>query len=301
MQSLSRGWSFLSEAWKMAFADKDLIKPSIYSLFVGFFVTLVFLVPIVIAALIFGVDGLLARIILGVLGVILVFAQYSVTYLFSAMTIYLIYGYLSEGDGRMDKAWEMVQREWLNILSLAAASTLVNVIRGVVRGNSRNRNFIREAIANLINTVWTEATYLILPVMVIENANLKDGLKRATYIAKSNLLLIGISTVGVSWITGAIGFVLGLVGIVLGGGLAFVLIGMAGSSTVLVVVAVVLGVLLASIPIMAATIINSYTTTAYHTCLYLWARDVEKARSGQSAGIPVQIAAPSPLAAVLGR
>ena len=301
MQSLARGWSFLSEAWKMAFADKDLIKPSIYSLFVGFIVTLVFLVPIVLAMLIFGGDGLIGRVVLGILGAILVFAQYAVSYIFSAMTIYLIYGYLSEGDGRMDKAWEMVQREWLNILSLAAASTLVSIIRGMVRGsNGRNRNIIREGIASLINTVWTEATYLILPVMVIEDANLKDGLKRATFIAKNNLVLIGISTVGVSWITGAIGFVLGVIGIMLGGAIIFGMIGVAGSSTVLVVIAIIVGVLVGSIPIMAATIINSYTATAYHTCLYLWARDVEKARGGQQAGIPVQIAAPAPLAAVLG-
>jgi len=301
MQSLARGWSFLSEAWRMAFADKDLIKPSIYSMFVGFVVTLVFLVPVVIAMLLFGGESLIGRVVLGVLGVILIFAQYSVSYIFSAMTIYLIYGYLSEGDGRMDKAWAMLQREWLNILSLAAASTLVSVVRGIVRGNGRNRNFIREGIANLINTIWTEATYLILPVMVIEDANLKDGLKRATYIAKSNLLLIGLSTVGVSWITGAIGFVLGMVGIALGGAIIFGVVSVAGDSTVLVVIGIMVGVLVGSIPIMAATIINSYTTTAYHTCLYLWARDVEKAQGGQQAGIPVQIPAPAPLAAVLGR
>jgi len=29
MQSLTRGWSFLKEAWQMAFKDNDLIKPSI--------------------------------------------------------------------------------------------------------------------------------------------------------------------------------------------------------------------------------------------------------------------------------
>lgn len=301
MQSLSRGWSFLSESWKMAFADKDLLKPSIYALFIGFFVGLVFLVPIVIVALLLG-DGLIGRALMGFFGVILVFAQYAVTYIFSAMTIYLIYGYLSEGDGRMDKAWAMVGREWLNILSLAAASTLVNIVRGMVRGNGRNRNPLRESIAGLINTVWTEATYLVLPVMVIEGANLKDGLKRATYIAKSNLLLIGISTVGVGWITGAIGFVLGVLGIALGGGLAFAIISLAGDSTVLVVVAVVVGFLLAMPFFMIASIVNTYTSTAYHTCLYLWARDVEKAQLQQAgAGIPVQIAAPQPLAAVLGR
>ena len=68
-----------------------------------------------------------------------------------------------------------------------------------------------------------------------------------------------------------------------------------------IVVAVVLGVLLGAIPFMLASVINTYTSTAYHTCLFLWARDVEKSRAGQQAGIPVQIAAPAPLAAVLGQ
>ena len=57
-----------------------------------------------------------------------------------------------------------------------------------------------------------------------------------------------------------------------------------------------LGVILAGIFIMVATIVTSYTSTAYHTCLYLWARDVEKARASGSRA-PVQ--APAPLAAVL--
>ena len=35
MQSFSRGWLFLQQAWQMAFKDKDLIKPSVYSLFAG--------------------------------------------------------------------------------------------------------------------------------------------------------------------------------------------------------------------------------------------------------------------------
>jgi hypothetical protein len=302
MQSFSRGWSFLTEAWKMARADGDLIKPSIYALFVGFIVALVGIIPIAAAAFILGTENIIGRAVLAVLGALLVFAQYSVTYVFSAMTVSLIYGYLTDGDGRMDKAWETIKRDWLDILSLAAASTLVSMVRSWVRGNGRNRNPIREAIANLIDTVWTEATYLVLPIMVIEDENLKDGLKRATYIVKNNLMLVGISTVGVRWITGLIGFVLGLIGVVLGVGVAYPIISLAGDSVPLIVVGVALGVLLASVFFMAATVINSYTSTAYHTCLYLWARDVEKAQAGQQAGgIPVQIAAPAPLAAALGQ
>jgi len=295
MESFSKGWNFLTQAWKMALADKDLIKPSIYALLVGFVVSLIGIIPIALAAFLLGTESIFGRAVLGVFGALLVFAQYAVTYIFSAMTVKLIYDYLTNGDGRMDQAWQIVQRDWLDILSLAAASTLVNMVKNWVKGNGRNQNFIRGAIANLIDTVWTEATFLVLPIMVIEDENLKDGLKRATYIAKNNLLLIGISAVGVRWVTGLIGFVLAVIGILLGVGIALPIISISGVSTALVVVAVILGVLVASIFFMAANVIGSYTSTAYHTCLYLWARNVETAQQG----IPVTI--PAPLAAVLGR
>lgn len=53
--------------------------------------------------------------------------------------------------------------------------------------------------------------------------------------------------------------------------------------------------------ILVAMVIGNYTTTAYHTCLYLWAMEVEKAALGTTAGgMSVQnIPAPGPLGAVL--
>jgi hypothetical protein len=48
---------------------------------------------------------------------------------------------------------------------------------------------------------------------------------------------------------------------------------------------------------MISSVISSYTSTAYHTCLYIWAREVEKANETGRVG---QVAAPAPLAAVLG-
>ncbi|HKG53416.1 MAG TPA: hypothetical protein VKB04_04090, partial [Anaerolineales bacterium] len=58
-----------------------------------------------------------------------------------------------------------------------------------------------------------------------------------------------------------------------------------------------LGLMIFLFSTMVASIISSYTATAYHTCLYLWARNVEVA---QAAGEPVRVTAPAPLAAVLG-
>jgi hypothetical protein len=268
MQSFSRGWSFLKEAWQMALKDRDLIKPSIYSLFAGLIVSVIFLIPIIGSAVLFGDRGL-GQVLMVVFGALLIFAQYSVGYIFSAMTIYLIYGFLAEGDGVMSKAWEIVRREWPNIISLAAASTAVNLLRNAIRGRGRSAG--RNVLSSLVGTVWSEAAFLILPAMVIEGINLKDALKRAGQIVKDNLLLVGISTVGVRTINGLIGFLLGAVGIALGLGAGLGIISLTSVSTLEtlrtlgIAGGIGVGVILAGIFIMVATIVTSYTSTAYHT------------------------------------
>ena len=293
MDSLKRGWAFLKQSWQMAMADKDLIKPSIYALIAGFIVTLILVIPIgVISFLLQNFNW--GQYIIYILGAIMIFVQYMVGYVFSAMTVYLIYGYLAEGDGRMDKAWTIVKRDGWDIASLAAASTAVNLLKSIVRGKGRSggRNFL----AGLIETVWTEAAFLILPAMVIEDINLKDGIKRATQIIKDNLLLVGISTVGVKTITGLIGFLLGALGVGLGFGVGLGIVSASQGSVAGLITGVTLGILIATPFIMFATVVSTYTATAYHTCLYLWAREVERARKAGQTG---EVSAPSPLATVL--
>lgn len=294
MQSFSRGWQFLKQAWQMASADKDLIKPSIYTLFAGALVSIIGIIPIALLALLFSNAGFGGQIIMILAGALLVFAEFIVSYIFSAMTVYLIYGYLSEGDGRMDKAREIVKRDLLDLATLAAASSAVNMLKNLVKGKGQKtgRNFL----ANLIDTMWTEAAFLILPAMVIEDINLKDGIKRATQIVQNNLLLVGISTVGVKWVTGLIAFLLGLTGAILGSALGYGIISLAGGADVTLglVIGIAAGLLVFFTFVMVATVISTYTSTAYHTCLYLWARDIEKSDA------PAQsIAAPAPLAAAL--
>jgi hypothetical protein len=133
--------------------------------------------------------------------------------------------------------------------------------------------------------------------MVIDDLNLKDGLNRVWRIAKENLLLIGISTVGVGWVTGLIGFLLGAGGAVIGLALGYGLYLLFGGQTVGLVLAIAIGAIVFFGFVMVASVISTYTRTAYHTCLYLWARETEKARA-QGSMIPV--AAPAPLAMVLG-
>lgn len=310
MQSFSRGWSFLQQAWQMAFKDKDLIKPSIYALIAGGIVSIIGIVPMIVVVLLFDGSGLIGRALIFICGALLVFAHFVVSYIFSGMTVYLIYQYLTEGDGKMSTAWSIVQRDFVDLLTLAAASTAVNVLRGAAQANRRRARGAFGAIgasvlsstAGFLDVLWTEVSYLILPAMVIEDLSLVDGGKRVAQIVRDNLLLVGISTVGVRAVTGLIGFVLGLTGAVLGIGLGYVIIAVLGSSTLGLVLGIGIGMMIFFTFTIVASVINSYTSTAYHTCLYLWAREVEKAQVAQpmSAGQPIRVAAPAPLAAVLG-
>jgi len=297
MQSFSRGWSFLKQAWGMAFKDKDLLKPSIYALVAGMVVSVIGIIPLAIAYFFIGGNSV-GNFVLAVMGGILVFVQFVVTYVFSGMTVYLIFGYLSEGDGRMDKAWDIVKRDFFDILTLAAASTAVNMLKSAAQRNRKNNivSSLARSATSLLETLWTEASYLILPAMVIDDLNLKDSMQRIWKITKENLLLIGISTVGVRWVTGLISFVFSMIGLVIafviGGGLAYI----SGGSTAISIVGIVIGAFTFFAFAMVASIFSSYTNTAYHTCLYIWAREVETAKA-QGSSVPVS--APAPLAAVL--
>jgi hypothetical protein len=299
MQSFSRGWSFLQQAWQMAFKDKDLIKPSIYALIAGTIVSVIGAIPIIIVAIFLGDAGRFGQFVLAVMGAFLVFLNFIVSYVFSGMTVYLIYEYLTQGDGRMSTAWSIVRRDFLDLVTLAAVSTGVNLLKNAARRNRRGgiAAGLISAAAGLLEVLWTEAAFLILPAMVIEDMSLTNAARRVAQIVKDNLLLVGISTVGVRAVTGLIGVLLGLAGAVLGFGVGYGIIALLGTGTIGLVFGIGLGVLIFLLFTMVANVISTYTSTAYHTCLYLWARNVEVAQKSDQ---PLRVAAPAPLAAVLG-
>jgi len=298
MQSFSRGWSFLQQAWQMAFNDRDLIKPSIYALIIGSVVSVIGSIPIIIVAVLLGDAGRFGQFILAAMGALLVFVNFVITYVFSGMTVYLIYQYLTQGDGRMSTAWSIVRRDFFDLVTLAAVSTGVNLLKNAARRNRRGgiAAGLISAAAGLLEVLWTEAAFLILPAMVIEDMNLSTAAKRVAQIVRDNLLLVGISTVGVRAVTGLIGFLLGFGGALLGFAVGYGIIAVLGSSSLGWIAGIGLGVLIFLLFTMVGNVIGTYTSTAYHTCLYLWARNVEVA---QRQGQPVQLAAPAPLAAVL--
>src|SRR5688500_3691368 len=294
MESFSRGLSFIQQDWQMAFKDKDLIKPSTYALIVESIVSVIGSIPIIVDAFFLGDAGRIGQIILGDMGALLVFINFVITSVFSGMTAFLLYEYLTQWNGRMCTAWSIVRRVFCDLVTLAAVSTGVNLLKNAARRNSRGgiAAGLISAAASFLEVLWTEAAFLILPAMVIEDMNLSNAAKRVAQIVKENLLLVGVSTVGVRAVTGLIGFILRFGGAILGFAIGYGIIAILGTGALGLVFGSGLGVLIFLLFTMVGNVIGTYTSTAYHTCLYLWARNVEVAQRSEQ---PVQVAAPAPL------
>jgi hypothetical protein len=303
LNSIRRGFGFLSQAAGMAAKDPDLLKPSIYALIVGSIAAVILAAPTLLLTLLLQ-DSKIGEIILVVLAFITFFIEYTITYIFAGMTIRLVYDYLTQGDGRMDQAWATVRRDFFDILTLAAVSALVKLVEMLAnqrRGKQKNLNILGAVgalLASILNKVWTVATFFILPAMIIEDLDLGRGIKRATQIIKDNLLLVAVTEIGVGTVVGLVGFLLVVLGVALGVGLFSLIGALANWSTAGIVIGAIAAVVVAAAILVVVLVLSSYVTTAYHTCLFLWAREVEKARAQ---GVPdARVAAPAPLAALVG-
>jgi len=177
MVSLNRGFNFFIQSWQIVFRDNDLLKLSLYFIFIGMAGTVVMEIPLVTAFVYSGMQNI-GQVIGYAFGVILIFAQYAVSYLFSAMTVYLVFGFISNGYGNITRVWEIVKRDWLDILSLALVSTLIYLLRNFIK--RKGKAPLHKSLSSLIDRMGTEATGLVLPAMATNDLNLKDGLTRAT-------------------------------------------------------------------------------------------------------------------------
>jgi hypothetical protein len=300
MNSFRRGFGFLKQAADMAAKDPDLLKPSLYSFIVGGIAVVILAAPTLAITFLVG-DSKIGQIVLIVMGFITLFVEYTITYVFAGMTVRLVYDYLTQGDGRMDQAWATVRRDFFDILTLAAVSALVKLVENMAnsrRGRQRNAvASIAGVLASILNKVWTVATFFILPAMIIEDLDLGKGIKRATQIIKDNLLLVAVTEIGVGTVVGLIGFLLFLLALALGGGLFYLIGTLANWTTAGIVIAAAVGILVLFAIIIVVSVLSSYVTTAYHTCLFIWARDVEQARTRGVAD--AQVAVPAPIAALV--
>ena len=212
-----------------------------------------------------------------VIGVLLGFCIYLISYFFTAMTVHLIDTHLKGEDAQLKSAFADASKNLFALISLAVVSTLVAIITSALR--RRGRGGPGEFVAAAVNKLWTVATFVLLPIIILEDVSLGKGLERARSLHGRNLIPIAVGEIAVSLVTGALGFAV----VLLAAAAVFSLVSLLGPA------ALIPGLVAAAVIFAGVVAFSHYLRTAYYTCLYLWAAAREHA--GDMAPAPAPLAA----------
>ncbi len=275
--SLSRSWSFLKEAVAMAFRDRSLLLPSLLAVLMG----------MVLMAAIGGVLYLLGDIgpertdeealstagyVVLVIGVLLIYVN---TYFFGGMTVHLVDLYLRGKNTKLGSAFADCVHNFGGIVTLALASLVVGLIAGAIRGKGRSLS-ARRAAADTLQRGWMAISYLLLPIMILENSALFNSTDRAKRLHGHNVLQIVVGELGLLIASRIFGGLLITVGVIVAVSSYFAASGLLPVGIAFAVGMFVLG-----------SAFTSYVRTAFYTCLYLWAVAMETV--GETAPAPAPL------------
>jgi hypothetical protein len=199
------------------------------------------------------------------------------------MTIIMVFGYLVGERVSIGQALTAALMRLPNIILLALIGTILDILIKTLR---RERGILGSLVAHIIEMIWTAASFLVMPAIMIDGLTFTGAIKRTKDVAKRNIIPIGVGEVAVRGVTWAVSFLATLVII------AFLV----GFTTLLPSVPAIIPAVVAILAWVAViSIFNVYVRTVYYTSLYVWTVATEEA---EAAGGRVWV--PAPLAEALG-
>jgi hypothetical protein len=277
--SVSRGWKFMKQAFSMAFQERALLKPSIYSVLVS----ILYFIGWAVVFVALDIDGESEG--AWILGAIATFGSFLIFYFFCGMTVNMVDAHLRGDKPSVGAAFRDARQNFLAICTLAMVSTIVDLIARAARQRRGGAGAIGALLASLIETVWTILSCLLLPAIIIEDISLRQALRRVRALHKENKLLIGVGEVGVR----AVSTIIGILAMLLIVGSVYASLAVVGGTPGIILAITVGGTILA---LFAA--FSTFVRMAYYTCLYQWAVDTEKAGAEAPAPLPLAIALGKP-------
>lgn len=201
---------------------------------------------------------------------------YFIDYFCNGLTASLIHDEVTGHQVDLMAALERTRKVAGGIAQFAAISALFDLLQAYA---SERDDIVSKLATRVLYMLWTTATYVVMPAMVIEGTSFGRAFSRSKELAQNDPTQLGVGVVAI----GAVNYVLG--------------------ATVFMLAYKLSDALAAAYPVLAGlafyTLVNvywalsGYLKISYFTCFYLWARACERT-SSKSPGL-----APTPLSAVI--
>ncbi|MBN8619476.1 MAG: hypothetical protein J0L63_11260 [Anaerolineae bacterium] len=260
--SFSRSWELVKASWTVLRSDKELIVYPIVSFVGSIIVMITFAIP-TIAAGIFdsisrdGAEGI------GVLGLIVGFLFYLVMYTVVIFSNTALVGAamirLEGGNPTLNDGFRIASQRLPKILGYAAISATVGM---VLRAISERSGLIGQIVTSIIGFVWGVATFLVVPVLVMEDIGPWEAVKRSAGLLKKTWGEQLAANFSMGLIFGLLSVAIVIIGMVL----TAVLANVSGALAVAAVVAMIL-------TLIGISLVASALGGIYQAALYRYAAE----------------------------
>ncbi|MCA9969651.1 MAG: hypothetical protein KC425_05525 [Anaerolineales bacterium] len=254
-QRLSNSWELVKASWRVLLADKELLIFPVISAVASILVVVTFAVPTILAGV---ADSAVAGDV-GVISWVVAFffylVLYFVTFFFNAALVGAATIRMQGGDPTVSDGLRIAARHVTSILGYAAISATVGMI---LRSLSERAGLLGRIVVSLVGFAWGVATYLVVPVLVVEGVGPVDGIKRSADLLKHTWgeQLVGNFSIGT--IAGLLSMVVIFVGV---GGI--ILAGISGATALVLTMVAVLVIGLLAIGLISSALTGIYTAAIY--------------------------------------
>lgn len=181
MNRISNSWELLKASANVLWMDKELMIFPVISAIGTIIVTATFMIPLFAANLF---DSILAG-RAEIFGVVMLFLFYVVQYLVIFFANTALVGAalirLRGGNPTVSDGFSIAMDHFGAIFGYALIAATVGMILKAV---SRRRNGIGRLIISLLGMGWTVATYLVVPILAVENVGPIEAIKRSVALLK---------------------------------------------------------------------------------------------------------------------
>lgn len=261
-RGFSNGWQLVKASWSVLRNDKKLMIFPLISMIASLIVSITFIIPVVMAAM---ADSATRSTEsdsggMGVFSVVMMFLFYlvmnAVVFYFNSALVAAVMMRIRGEDMTLGKAFGVATQRLPSILGYAAISATV----GVILRSIAERGIVGRIVTSLLGTAWSILTFLVVPILVVENINPIEAVKRSGSLLKQ------------TWgeqITGnlSMGFVFGLliVATIFLIGVPLIFIGAAANSAILLAMSIAgVVVLVVALILIQSALQGIFTTALYH-------------------------------------
>jgi hypothetical protein len=254
MERISRSWSLVKASWSVLRADKELIVYPVVSIILTILVMAVFALPMLATGSFVRWSNRESSILDYVLLFLFYLATYTVVIFCNAALVAAANIRLNGGDPTVRDGFRIAASRLPAIIAWAIVSATVGMI---LRWISERGGIVGAIAAGIVGVAWNIVTFLVVPILVIENVGPLEALKRSTGLLRKTW---GEQIVG----NFSIGLVFGLLMLVIllaGAGLCYLAFQVAVALGVIAVVALI--VIVAALALISAALSGIFTVALY--------------------------------------